>query len=76
MTKAKTLIGGAISMNWLFETHLANFQCWKEKAKSALIAGNEDCPDSVILYAKRCPLITDVPLASYTVNENGNLRLA
>jgi hypothetical protein len=51
-------------MRWLRETHLkkAAQEFRSAKYKAALLYGNEDFPQSIELYIKRDPLITDKPV--------------
>lgn len=55
----EVLINSADDMNWLRDEHLHRLPL---KFKSALIRGNEDCPDEIHVYARRDPKVTDKPL--------------
>ena len=57
-------------MLWLSNTHI----CTGLKPKSAVLWGNEDCPERVELYAQRNPEISDMPIAVYIADDNGNLQ--
>lgn len=67
------LIGGLSDMKWLFSTHLKHSKF--KNAKSAVIVGSESSPDTVSLFSKRMPLITDKPLAVYEADVDGDLHL-
>lgn len=58
-------------MRWLSNTHI----CTALRPKSAVLWGNEDCPERVELYAQRNPEIADMPLAVYISDDFGNLQL-
>ncbi len=55
----ETLINTLDDMQWLRDVHLRRLP---SKYKSAVILGNEDCPDEIQVYARRDPKITDKPL--------------
>jgi len=47
-------------MDWLFEVHLP-YRRDHDQWQSAVIHGNEDCPERIELYASADPLYTDQP---------------
>ena len=55
----QAVINTAEDMRWLREVHLPRLPA---KYKSAIIVGNEDFPDRIEVYARRDPLVTDVPV--------------
>ena len=46
-------------MQWLKDVHVHNMP---DNARSALIIGNEDAPDSIAVYDSTEPLVTDTPI--------------
>jgi hypothetical protein len=65
-----TLINKPEELRWLRQTHLP---LGTPAFRSAIIDGNEDCPDKVTLYANADPNVTDRPVATYR-SEDGDLR--
>lgn len=59
---------------WLRETHLKAISF--PPFRSAMIHGNEDCPQMVELFARENPLHTDLPIAIYVIGEDNKLRTA
>jgi hypothetical protein len=57
-------------MPWLFSTHLKAYPQYRY-AKSAVLTGNEDSPNKIELYDKLDPLVTDKPLASFNLSDDG-----
>lgn len=64
----ESLINSPEDVRWLRETHLAAPNLHNLKPadlptfESALLTGNEDCPDAIALYADREPLFHDSPV--------------
>jgi hypothetical protein len=50
-------------IQWLKDTHLKGVET--PEFKSAVIVGNEDCPNTIRLYTSENPLVTDEPVAVY-----------
>jgi len=71
MSKSQ-LLNSAADMKWLRDAHLHGLH---GRFKSAVIFGNEDWPDSVHLYTKRSPLVTDAPVI-YKPDEDGSFYLS
>jgi hypothetical protein len=46
-------------MQWLKDVHVHNMP---DNARSAIITGNEDAPDSIAVYDSTEPLVTDTPI--------------
>lgn len=46
-------------MQWLKDVHVHNLP---DNARSAVITGNEDAPDSIAVYDSVEPLVTDTPI--------------
>ena len=64
------LYTGAEDCTWLVETALRGYEAVPD-FQSFTIAGNEDCPLEIYLYAVAQPLYTDEPVARYVlVTEN------
>jgi hypothetical protein len=55
-------------MHWLREVHLPGLD---PKYQSAVIFGNEDCPDRITVYEDPDPLFTDAGV-TYALNANGD----
>jgi hypothetical protein len=58
----QTFINSTEDMLWLRETHLklaVNCEC--NHFKSAIIYGNEDCPQMIDLYLETEPVVCDLP---------------
>lgn len=54
------MISGAADMGWLRDTHMQGVDiAW---AGSAVLHGNEDCPQKIELYDAVEPLVTDTPV--------------
>ena len=66
----QTFINATEDMRWLLQTHLkehANAPAvWK--AKSAMLHGNEDCPQKIELYAKAEPRYDSKPSAAFVLD--------
>lgn len=59
---------------WLREVHLEMMDAAdRDKIKSAVIFGNEDCPDTIHLYDKAWPTVHDKPFAEYHHNQEGDV---
>jgi len=56
------LISGPMDMQWLKDVHMPDLP---DNAKSAWMIGNEDAPNSIKVFDKVCPLITDAPIAQF-----------
>lgn len=67
--KAEVFLDTEEDMAWLKEVHIPDMP----EAHSAILEGNEDAPDKVILYTDQSPLYNDTPAATYVSNEEGNL---
>ena len=55
----ETFINSVEDMQWLKDVHVHNMP---DTARSAVIVGNEDAPDSIAVYDSVEPLYTDVPI--------------
>jgi hypothetical protein len=55
----ETFINNVEDMQWLKDVHVHNMP---DTARSAVITGNEDAPDSIAVYDSVEPLYTDVPI--------------
>ena len=53
------LINSSEDMQWLKDVHVHNLP---DNARSAVITGNEDAPDSIAVYDSTEPLVTDTPI--------------
>ena len=63
-----TFINSPDDMRWLADVHLADLNIsWKPR--SAVIDGNEDCPESIELYPRKDPLYTDLPLRGVLIGD-------
>ena len=70
----ETFIHGADDMQWLFSTHCKAVAAQlSTRCHSAIIFGNEDCPEKVLLYWDEFPLANSAPACTMVQNENGNL---
>lgn len=49
-------------MDWLFQVHLHSMGLNRRYYQSAIIFGNEDCPEGIHLYQQAAPSVKDVPL--------------
>jgi len=59
-----TFINTPDAMKWLLETHVKDLAIsWEPR--SALIVGNEDCPDEIHLWPARNPVVADTPLIGH-----------
>jgi hypothetical protein len=56
----QTFLNTKSDMEWLFSTHLANRFEFKH-FHSAILYGNEDCPEKVDLFFREEPLVSDEP---------------
>lgn len=56
----QTMLNTPEDMDWLISVHMGNRKELKY-FQSAVLYGNEDCPEKVELYADVDPLITDIP---------------
>jgi hypothetical protein len=73
-TMSEQFINTADDMDWLFEVHVGNNLAISWKPRSAVLFGNEDCPERIDLYPRKNPLVTDTPLTGtlYHANVAGN----
>lgn len=63
-------------MQWLREVHLRDVPVLGKpltECRSAIIEGNEDCPDKITLYWARSPLAYEMPAAVLERSEDGEL---
>jgi hypothetical protein len=56
-----TFLNSAEDMQWLKDVHV---RILPDNARSAIIFGNEDAPDSIEVYDSVQPLVTDTPIMS------------
>lgn len=64
----QTFLDTEDDMEWLFDTHLPNLSLsWKPR--SAIIHGNEDCPERIDLFPRVMPKMIDVPLTGILVHD-------
>jgi len=54
-----TFLNSAEDMQWLKDVHV---RILPDNARSAIIFGNEDAPDSIEVYDSVQPLVTDTPI--------------
>ena len=54
-----TFLNSAEDMQWLKDVHV---RILPDNARSAIIFGNEDAPDSIEVYDSAQPLVTDTPI--------------
>lgn len=74
-----TFINNPSDIQWLFSTHLKNIQTIGKPltgCQSAVVYGNEDCPDAVELHWDKFPLANAMPAARFVQDDNGNLSEA
>ena len=69
----ETFISGAEDMQWLRDVHLKRLL---PRFKSAIIVGNEDCPDEIKVYASADPRYDAVPIRFVRDGECGRYRRA
>ena len=67
---ATILINTAVDMEWLRDVHLKGLG---SEYQSAIINGNEDCPDTIEVYLNRAPLYTDEPIV-FTLTPDGGYK--
>lgn len=64
-------------MQWLRDVHLRALPPSAGKSllecRSAVVVGNEDCPDKIELYWSRSPLAYEMPAAVLVRGEDGEL---
>lgn len=74
-----TFINTPADMAWLFSTHLRAMPPCPGKAltecRSAIVTGNEDCPDEIELHWAYNPLAYDMPAAHFVRNNDGELEM-
>lgn len=60
-------------MDWLKETHLANVadEPNVKRAKSAVLEGNEDWPDKIMIFDHKSPRYDEEPSAVFVLDEEG-----
>lgn len=72
-----TFMNDASDIQWLFSTHLKNIAPTIGKplteCRSAVVYGNEDCPEAVELHWDKFPLANAMPAARFVQDDNGNL---
>lgn len=66
------LLNDPIDVDWVRTTALKRLD--PPVFKSFEIAGNEDCPDNVCVYAQHNPTVFDAPLVTYSRNKAGHLE--
>lgn len=49
---------------WLLDTHLKDVGD-TPVFRSAIVFGNEDCPQEIALYSSHMPLVSEFPIARY-----------
>ncbi len=73
-TLRQTFLDTEVDMKWLFDTHLKPANRIDMPTgyvfASALLYGNEDCPQLIDLWVSREPLVTDTALRA-TLGEDG-----
>jgi hypothetical protein len=69
---SKTYLNSNEDMQWLEETHLRAHGLMG--ARSAVLFGNEDCPDAVELYCQENPLISSMPVCCFR-SYDGELKV-
>lgn len=55
----RTMIDTPEDVQWLRETHLKNYHGPAVNFASAVLEGNEDCPQAIELYVCALPFVTD-----------------
>lgn len=73
MSLKQTFLSGPVNCLWLRETHLRHLSL--PEFDSAVLYGNEDCPERVELYSLESPTIHDTPIETYTMDDDGVLKL-
>ncbi len=58
---SETFLSTPDDIGWLIDTHLKDFPHYWDRIGSAILRGNEDAPDEVILYESQDPLSDDDP---------------
>lgn len=56
---------------WLMDVHVKDQSL--ARCRSAVIYGNEDCPDKIELWFAYYPLAYEMPAATFVRNEDGEL---
>jgi len=56
---------------WLFDVHIKDPSL--AKCRSAMIYGNEDCPDKIEVWFADYPLAYEMPAAVFVRNDDGEL---
>lgn len=74
-----TFINQPEDMAWLFSTHLKALPPLAGKSlalcRSAIVTGNEDCPDEIELHWAVHPLAYEMAAAHFVRGEDGELRV-
>jgi hypothetical protein len=62
-------------LQWLKEAHLKDLisDGQYERVHSAVISGNEDCPEAVELYCSKNPMMNEKPEFTFERNSEGDL---
>jgi hypothetical protein len=75
----RTFINKPEDMSWLFSTHLKALPPLAGKSlalcRSAIITGNEDCPDEIELHWAHNPLVYEMAAAHFVRGEDGELHV-
>jgi hypothetical protein len=69
--ESTTFINDKEDMGWLKDVHVKNLP---NTAKSAIIYGNEDCPDKVEIFDSEKPHYQDKPIMTLVIDDDGNLK--
>jgi hypothetical protein len=48
-------------IEWLFDVHLSDYPLWRDRTKSFILYGNEDCPQRVELFESSDPTVSEKP---------------
>lgn len=66
----QTILNTPEDVQWLEDTHLSSryYDGPRLAFASAVVCGNEDCPERIDLYVTAEPLVSDVPLSLYLEN--------
>lgn len=66
-----TFLNSPEDMKWLKDVHLPSLD--PSRHKSAILHGNEDCPERIDVYVSPDPLHTD-PYTRWTLQESGDYK--
>ncbi len=77
MTHRHTFIHGSADMQWLFSTHAKFVPLpYQSRIRSAVIYGNEDCPERIDLHWAEFPLANSMPAFTLVQDpDTGDLAL-